>query len=579
MIAYFIKVNIALALFYAFYRLFCYRDTFFGWRRTALLCFFVVSALYPLFNIEAWIETQAPMTAIVTLYSGIVLPELTVGAAAEAGIDWDSVLPALLLIIYIGVAAVLLARLLLQLFSLLRLALRTPTTLVNGVRVHLSETPDGAPFSFFHWIFVSPERHTDAELNEILTHEQTHARQWHSVDVLVGELACIVCWFNPFAWLMRREIRVNLEYLADRSVLQTGYDCKTYQYHLLGLAHPKAAATIYNSFNVLPLKKRISMMNKQRTRNVGRTKYLMFVPLAALLMIVSNIETVARSIERAEQSDNLSLRPDTITPTQATGVENDQERVFDIVEQMPEFPDGGMSAMMKFLSRNVKYPVNAQKNKVQGRVTLTFIVEKDGSITHETITQSVNPELDNEALRVVRLMPKWKPGMQRGKAVRVKYTVPIAFRLNNAPLPKGTPKAAGAKANKENELMVVGYGDGTPGDKVFDVVEVMPEYPDGGMKGMMEFVSKNIKYPVNAVKNRIEGRVVIQFVVEKDGSITNEKVIKGVNPELDEEALRVYRLMPKWKPGMQRGKAVRVKYTSPILFKLPPKEKKSAQAG
>lgn len=111
---------------------------------------------------------------------------------------------------------------------------------------------------------------------------------------------------------MKREIRTNLEYMADARVLENGYDSKTYQYHLLGLSHQKAAATIYNSFNVLPLKKRIKMMNKKRTKEIGRTKYLMFLPLAALLMIVSNIEAVARTTKKiaAEVIEAVDAKPD-----------------------------------------------------------------------------------------------------------------------------------------------------------------------------------------------------------------------------------------------------------------------------
>lgn len=151
---------------------------------------------------------------------------------------------------------------------------------------------------FFHWIFIHPQSHTDSEISEIITHEETHARQYHSIDVLISEIMCIFCWFNPFSWLMKREVRGNLEYMADSRVLETGHDSKSYQYHLLGLAHHKAAANLSNSFNVLPLKNRIKMMNKRRTKEIGRTKYIMFLPLAALLMIVSNIEIVARTTER-----------------------------------------------------------------------------------------------------------------------------------------------------------------------------------------------------------------------------------------------------------------------------------------
>lgn len=234
----FLKINVAIALFYAFYRLFFYKDTFFTWRRTVLLCFFAISAIVPLFNIQNWVEQQEPMVAMADLYATVVLPELTLTLTPQTETDWKQLLTAGIDIAYWIVVALLAARFLVQLTGILRLGRRCPTQKIDDTTVHLLPRPEG-PFSFFHWIFVYPGAHTDEELHEILTHERTHARQWHSIDVMIGELACIACWFNPFAWLMKREIRTNLEYMADEKVLETGHDSRTYQYHLLGLSHHK----------------------------------------------------------------------------------------------------------------------------------------------------------------------------------------------------------------------------------------------------------------------------------------------------------------------------------------------------
>ena len=382
MLAYFLKVNVAIVLFYAFYRLFFYKDTFFGWRRTALLCFFAVSAAVPLLNIQTWITEQEPMVAMADLYASVVLPELTIGTEA-APTDWKSILSEYANIAYWGIVALLMIRLIMQLAGIIHLACRCRKVQIGNTNIHLLPKADG-PFSFFHWIFIHPSSHTEEEFNEILPHEQTHARQWHSIDVIISELVCIFCWCNPFAWLMKREIRTNLEYMADARVLENGYDSKTYQYHLLGLSHQKAAATIYNSFNVLPLKKRIKMMNKKRTKEIGRTKYLMFLPLAALLMIVSNIEAVARTTKKiaAEVIEAVDAKtgqavPEVQAPQVAPLPEQDTKTVtykgkvvdkdtldnpiFEVVEHMPEFPDGGMSALMEYLSKNIKYPEAAMK--------------------------------------------------------------------------------------------------------------------------------------------------------------------------------------------------------------------------
>ena len=675
MLAYFLKINVAIALFYAFYRLFFYKDTFFTWRRAALLCFFAVSAVYPLLNIQTWITEQQPMVAMADLYADIVLPEFTI-TPEQVTSDWKTLLPQTVGFAYWGMVIVLAIRFLIQLAGIIRLAFRCRKAKIENTNVHLLRQASG-PFSFFHWIFIHPTSHTEDELSEILTHEQTHANQWHSIDVLVSEIVCIFCWFNPFAWLMKREIRTNLEYLADNRVLETGHDSKAYQYHLLGLSHHKAAATIYNSFNVLPLKKRIKMMNKKRTREIGRTKYLMFLPLAALLMIISNIEAVARTtkemakdvieaveenlasnsttpemevatetapletpapqqdkdklvtykgvvvdkdgkaVEGAEffvdgdyklpqgqsyvtgKNGNFSFKafknakmiviwkkdgkmmgvPATVNKENNSNMKIVMDRewqnppvddpdypVYEVVETMPEYPDGGMSGMMQFLSKNIRYPVNAQKNGTQGRVTVHFVVNADGSLSNIGIIRGVDPELDGEAVRVISAMPKWKPGTQGGKPVRVKYTVPVMFRLNDEKKEefKPVPKI-------DESIVVVGYAsqEKSPAeeDVVFEVVEQMPSFA-GGMGGLMRYLSKNIKYPVAAQKAGAQGQVIVQVIIDSNGNVTNPKITKSVDPSLDAEAIRVTSNMPKWQPGMQRGKAVNVKYTFPIDFKL-----------
>lgn len=559
MLAYFLKVNVAIALFYAFYRLFFYKDTFFGWRRTALIGFLALSAVYPLMNIQTWIASREPMAAMADLYANILLPEFTLTPQAESDINWQNMIVSYASIVYWGIAIAMLIRFLIQLAGIMQLAFRCRTTQMSGTTVHVLTHP-GGPFSFFHWIFIHPASHSEEEIDEILIHEQTHARQWHSVDVIVSELACILCWFNPFAWLMKREIRTNLEYMADAGVLETGHDSKTYQYHLLGLSHHKAAATIYNSFNVLPLKKRIKMMNKKRTKGIGRTKYVMFLPLAALLMIVSNIETVARTTKKfaADVMENVGPKMATSPLPVVQDTVNLSNTIFEVVEVMPEFPNGGMSALMKYLGENIKYPAEAKEKKIQGRVTVQFVVNQDGSISDTKVLRGASPLLDAEALRVVSAMPKWKPGTQRGEVVRVKYTIPVMFNLDS--------QKDGTNANtlsvQFNPKEVKPDENG-----VYSVAEHMPQFP-GGMNELFKYLSQNMQYPAEAQKQKVQGRVVIQMVIDAEGNVVNPRILRSENLLLDQEALRLAQDMPKWIPGKQNGKAIAVKYTIPIVFRL-----------
>ena len=454
MAIYLIKINVALMLLYGFYRLTVSRDTFFGLRRLTLWLIYAVALMVPALNLEYWVRDTPTMESMANVYADTFYPVVVVKAQAS-GITWMDML---LGIYWVGVA-VLSLRLVWQLFSIIRLAVISRKQEVEGITVHLLRG-EGSPFSFFRWVFMYPSTLEGKQLHEVMVHECTHVSGLHSLDTLFSELFSIACWFNPFAWLMKQEVRMNLEYLADESVLSDGNARKSYQYHLLGLAYrqPNESTKIANNFNLLPLKKRIKMMNKRRTSEIGKAKYLLFAPLAGVLLMVSNIESVAREIgeqipevaevqQKAEQALNADvavanpmakaeaeLKAEAKTSDATAPADTTKSVVYDIPETMPYFP-GGQVLMLKYLADNIKYPASAVKAKKQGRVIVTFIVQKDGSVTHAKIAKSIDPELDAEALRVVKGMPKWTPGTQNGKPVNVKYSVPVKFSLQKDATP------------------------------------------------------------------------------------------------------------------------------------------------
>lgn len=436
MAIYLIKINVALMLLYGFYRLTVSRDTFFGLSRLTLWLIYAVALMVPALNLEYWVRDTPTMESMANVYADTFYPVVVVKAQAPC-ITWMD----MLLGIYWAGVAVLSLRLVWQLFSIIRLAVISRKQEVEGITVHLLRG-EGSPFSFFRWVFMYPSTLEGKQLHEVMVHECTHVSGLHSLDTLFSELFSIACWFNPFAWLMKQEVRMNLEYLADESVLSDGNARKSYQYHLLGLAYRQSneSTKIANNFNLLPLKKRIKMMNKRRTSEIGKAKYLLFAPLAGVLLMVSNIESVAREIgeqipevaevqQKAEQAaeEKVKTKPQTDTTK--------KKKTWDCMpETMPYFP-GGQELMQKYLADNIKYPASAVKAKKQGRVIVTFIVQKDGSITHAKIVRSIDSELDAEALRVVKGMPKWTPGTQFGKPVSVKYTLPVKFSLQKDATP------------------------------------------------------------------------------------------------------------------------------------------------
>lgn len=453
MAIYLIKINVALMLLYGFYRLTVSRDTFFGLRRLTLWLIYAVALMVPAFNLEYWVRDTPTMASMANVYADTFYPVVVVKAQAPS-ITWMD----MLLGIYWAGVAILSLRLVWQLFSIIRLAVISRKQEVEGITVHLLRG-EGSPFSFFRWVFMYPSILEGKQLHEVMVHECTHVSGLHSLDTLFSELFSIACWFNPFAWLMKQEVRMNLEYLADESVLSDGNARKSYQYHLLGLAYrqPKDSTKIANNFNLLPLKKKIKMMNKRRTSEIGKAKYLLFAPLAGALLMVSNIESVAREIgeqvpevaevqQKADQALNADVAvanpmakaeeakaaelakaeakaSDVTAPADTT-----KNVVYDVTETMPQFP-GGQGVMMKYLAANIKYPASAVKAKKQGRVIVAFVIQKDGSVTNARIVKSVDPELDAEALRIVKAMPNWTPGTQDGKPVNVNYTIPVVFSL------------------------------------------------------------------------------------------------------------------------------------------------------
>lgn len=422
---YLLQVNVGLILFYALYKLVCTRDTFFRSRRFILIVSLVLPFILPFIDVREWLESGDRMIMLTHFDYSAVLPEIVVGSeVAETG-NRVFVLSEWIGYLYLAGVLVLLVRLVVQAFSLYRLIIRMPEKAINGVRVKCLNAPSG-PFSFFGWIFMNPAVVKEDEISEILTHEMAHVKQHHSVDVLFAEMVSICCWINPFAWLLKREVRLNLEFLADRKVMEAGFATKSYQYHLLGLAYNHKYG-LSNNFNFSHLKQRIIMMNKKKSNAAGHIKYALFVLPAFALLVAGNI-SCSQDASQTEDAKEEVVAPVSPEAKEAPADSTAKEEVFMVAEQMPEYP-GGMKEMLKFLQENVKYPENAMKNNVQGRVIVQFVVEKDGTPTEFKVLRSVDPDLDAEALRVMKAMPKWKPGMQKGQVVRVKFTVPVSFKL------------------------------------------------------------------------------------------------------------------------------------------------------
>ena len=440
---YILKSSVCLVLFYLFFRLLLSKETFHRFNRMALLGVLFFSLLIPCIEVTTrhQVEVQQAMLSIEQL---LLMAEseptpVEVGAVQETpAISWVQIV----LLVYLAGILFLVCRNIYSLICLFRLVhsgkhekLEKGVTLV----VHNQEI---APFSWMKYIVISRK---DLEENgrEILIHEMAHIHHRHSVDLLVADICIFFQWFNPGAWLLKQELQNIHEYEADETVINEGVNAKEYQLLLIKKAVGTRLYSMANSFNHSKLKKRITMMLKEKSNPWARLKYLYVLPLAAIAVTAFARPEISEKMEEisAVKVNDLAeivqekVLQDTVKVSKdekrddlvVSGVKSKEEEeivIFEVVEQMPEYP-GGMSALQKYLSE--KIAGSPMKGKAGGRVMVGFTVAETGKIKDVRTLQSDEASLNQEAERIVSEMPDWIPGKQRGRPVPVKYTVPIRF--------------------------------------------------------------------------------------------------------------------------------------------------------
>ena len=468
-LTYDLKVAAILAVFYMFYRVLLARETFHRVNRVVLLATAVASFVLPL--------------CVITLHKTVVVesaPSVSFGAleavadiSSDAGMYplWQSVAIALF---FIGMAATL-GHTLWSLFRIVKLikhCQKYPQS--DGTVICVTGNSDLAPFSWMHYIVMNRSDYEEQNA-AILTHERGHIRLHHSWDLLLVDTLTALQWFNPAIWMLRSDLRSIHEYEADGAVLSQGINARQYQYLLITKAASIGGYSLANGISHSTLKNRINMMLHTKSPRQRYLKLLALLPIVAVALAV-NAETETHyvytqpqqqtPVKKGVKAGTIKMGSQTIkvvkadaqSKTDAATAQTSKQRPFDVVEHMPEYP-GGPAELFKFLTKNVKYPAEAEKAGIQGRVILTFVVEKDGAISEPTVVKSVDPVLDAEAVRVISAMPNWVPGRQNGEVVRVKYAVPVTFALQKASsTPQTVEKGKDEAANAINELVVVGYG-------------------------------------------------------------------------------------------------------------------------
>ena len=497
-INYILESGVSLGALAFIYYLFLRNETFFKANRLFLLFAVVFSSFLPLFQFKVF-ASSAQGSTLTGSGTTNMLETITVNSSGFSNLlaNWIST-SQLLVYAYVLGAVVIGLIVIVRLGKLVYVIKKSQLVTKDGINyVYIEE--NSSPYSFLNYLFVSRSLEKQPGWEKMLAHESEHIRQGHTVDILILELISIFQWFNPFFWILRRVIKENHEYMADRAVLNQGVAVNHYK-AILVTQFIGNQFSIANNFNSSLIKSRLKMMTKIKSSNQAKWRYLIGVLMAVVLVLVfacenrdenfaggettpegvqiksangeqplilidgemadrdamdkldpNNILSISVNKEKNNlyvekygelakngviditlKSGALDSKNNAINEVAVVGYGNQStgsdDPVFQLVEDMPEFP-GGELELRKFIAQHISYPPVAVENGIQGKVYVSFVVEKDGSVGRIKIARGVDPSLDAEAMRVVNEMPGWTPGKQRGQTVAVSYTIPVSFVL------------------------------------------------------------------------------------------------------------------------------------------------------
>ncbi len=553
------KSGLSLAALYLVYRIFLDKDTMYERNRFFILLSFLASLVFPLIIIK----TSQPLD--IQFFgkdlTGIIIDGNTDSSPlinnATNLQTWSSII----LKVYLGGVVVFGIKFLAEALSLLFLIGRQKNKGNNIIKL---KNHAASGFSAFGYVFID-SRLSETEAQDIIRHEQKHLERFHFFDILYIELIKIIQWFNPIIYLFDRSLRAVHEFQADEECLNSGIPVENYQGLMLNQVFRTSLFNASNSFsNPTLIKKRMIMMTRKRSKALANLKVLLVLPVVVLLLF-----TFSNCSEKLQMGPATGeINPPPPPPTPFAGQENlkilqetmmnGEAEPFIVVEEMPMFP-GGDSALLNYVGRNTVYPKESRDQGIQGRVIVRFVIGADGMVSKVSVLKGVDPILDAEAIRVVSQLPQFKPGKQGGKEVPVWYMLPITFSLTGKGGEKLSPPPPPPPPFRVNEQNV---------NEPFVVVQEMPSFP-GGDTALLRYISNNIRYPEEAKKENITGRVIVRFCVTETGTVDKVSVLKGVHPALDAEAVRVISSLPRFIPGKQGGVPVPVWYTAPVTFALP----------
>ena len=570
---------LCLVALYIIYKATMSHETLHRLNRVTLLAMVVLSAVLPMCRIKIVQEVETVLTPIVDDMSATAV---AVDAALET-VDYRPIMEDALVVIFLLGAAFMVVRLAMSWLSVWRVVRSGESrNLTDGVTLSIVEKLS-SPFSWFRHVVVS---RTDMGENRdlILEHELAHVRFGHSWDVLFVDLALIVWWFNPAMWLLRRELQSLHEYQADDAVLNRGIDAKTYQLLLIKRAVGSRLHSVANCLNHSNLKNRITMMCRKQSSKWQSAKLLLVLPMVAI-SLSAFATTVYVETKSDDKVNQLSSDNQDSDPTKAKFYADQIKKLEEQMKFFDEMKSEYEAVMKEFEARKDEFEKNDKKAYVEMQKQFTEMQNHYG-------------ELDSvRAKRMAMIKEYSKNGHANirleggkiyldGKLTSVekleKYFAEnkklINIKVANDEKSRETLDKVRELA-RQNQILTINYEQvrflpaedseiQKPQDQAEEKVEKMPTFQGGDLQKFALWVYQSMKYPQEAVDKKIQGRVIVEFVVAKDGTVSSTKVLNNAPEILSAEAERVIKSSPKWEAGEHKGKKVNVKFVIPVVFKV-----------
>jgi TonB family protein len=574
-----------------------------------------------------------PAASVPALHWSHLSDDITyiIADSEQTTFDWKVLIGKILWAIYgVGVTVVLL-KMLYGLSKIYTYYTRGQKEDFNGYQIITTDAVH-LPFSFFKRIYISKHVPLKDHVHTILEHEQIHIRQWHTLDVLIAEIVQAFFWFNPVMIFYKRALRQAHEFLADDIICRNN-SVSNYTNLLLSKSQSGLELALTNQFFHSQIKIRIQMMTTTKTNRSATWKYALVLPiLIGMVVIFSsstlkpksdnvfslNKDSIPNIISNSTLHGNalmpkgvseISFEKNTAKVLLNSGVikyyyldnKNDElefnnfygnltstaiptntdKQIFRVAQQMPRLPgcedqlsesdkkDCSNRKMFEYIYKNIKYPIDAKINGIEGKVVSQFIINTDGSVSDIQIIQDIGGGCGKAVIDLLQTMndmpEKWIPGRQSGKNVNVVYTLPIKFKMSgDQPNTKEIPK-------KSDEVSV------NDAKKIIGEMAIFPineninneiQRINISNNEMRKFIEKHLKYPSKAKDNNIEGTTYIRINLDAKGVITDAVITEDIGFGCGEEALRVVKMMPNWIPATKDGKAVSSTQTIPISFRL-----------